>query len=94
MEIQTASFEELRAARDEINARLRELEKLAIEELEAKAKQFGFQLVKPNAGYIAPKPAVRYRDAQGNTWSGKGRKPGWVAEAEAAGVDLEQFRVQ
>jgi DNA-binding protein H-NS len=34
------------------------------------------------------KRAVKYRDASGNTWAGRGRKPAWLQ-----GKDIEQFRV-
>jgi DNA-binding protein H-NS len=41
----------------------------------------------------APK-TIKYRDAQGNTWSGgRGRKPDWVKAILAAGQDLEKFAV-
>lgn len=33
-----------------------------------------------------------YRDAAGNTWSGRGRRPGWLNAALAAGKSLEDFR--
>ncbi|MBK4736152.1 H-NS histone family protein [Noviherbaspirillum pedocola] len=31
---------------------------------------------------------VKFRDDQGNTWSGRGRKPAWIQ-----GKDADQFRV-
>jgi len=41
-----------------------------------------------------PSPTVKYRDPQGRTWSGgRGRKPQWVLDATAQGIDIEQFRV-
>ncbi len=47
-------------------------------------------------GARGPRAAARrdagYRDAAGNTWSGRGRRPGWVHEALAAGKTLEQLR--
>ena len=37
--------------------------------------------------------AVKYRNAQGETWSGgRGRKPNWVLEVVNSGGDLEKFR--
>lgn len=37
---------------------------------------------------------VKYRDpATGATWTGKGRKPGWMVEALAAGKKMEDFLV-
>jgi DNA-binding protein H-NS len=41
------------------------------------------------------KPARRaaFRDEAGNSWSGRGRRPGWVNAALAAGKSLDDFRV-
>ncbi|HUW29014.1 MAG TPA: H-NS histone family protein [Sulfuriferula sp.] len=36
-------------------------------------------------------PIARYRNAEGKTWSGRGRKPKWVVEAMAAGKTLEDL---
>src|SRR4051812_9819504 len=35
--------------------------------------------------------ASKYSDADGNTWSGKGKKPSWVEKAVAGGKTLEQL---
>lgn len=37
--------------------------------------------------------APKYRDAAGNTWSGRGFKPVWLREALAAGAALESFQI-
>ncbi len=34
---------------------------------------------------------ARYRNKEGQTWSGRGRKPKWVIEALAAGKTLEDM---
>lgn len=40
-----------------------------------------------------PAPA-KYQNADGQTWSGgRGRKPGWVTEALAAGRSLSDFEI-
>lgn len=38
---------------------------------------------------------VKYRDPAdpSRTWTGRGRKPGWLVEAEAAGRSLQDFAV-
>lgn len=42
----------------------------------------------------SPRPvAVKYRDAAGNTWTGRGFKPVWLRDALAAGRMLEDFKV-
>ena len=45
LDIQNASYEELKAARDEITVRIREVEKQSIEDLQARAAQFGLELI-------------------------------------------------
>ena len=46
---------------------------------------------------VAEKPrkilAVKYRDGEGNTWSGRGRAPRWLMAAEKNGQKREQFAV-
>ena len=37
--------------------------------------------------------ASKYRDDQGNQWTGRGLKPRWLAAALAAGKKLEDFAV-
>ena len=39
------------------------------------------------------KPAVKYKDDAGNTWSGKGKRPAWLNERLNAGHQLEEFLV-
>lgn len=41
------------------------------------------------AGKIAPK----YRDDAGNTWTGRGMKPRWLAAALKAGRRIEEFAI-
>jgi DNA-binding protein H-NS len=41
---------------------------------------------------IAQKEA-RYRNATGNTWSGKGEVPQWLRQAISAGQSLEHFQL-
>jgi DNA-binding protein H-NS len=36
---------------------------------------------------------VRYRDAFGHTWDGKGAPPQWVVQATSAGQSLEHFAI-
>jgi DNA-binding protein H-NS len=37
--------------------------------------------------------AVKYQDGQGNTWTGRGRTPVWLAAAEKAGRHRDEFKV-
>lgn len=54
----------------------------------------------PAAAKKAKKPAgspgkvpVKYRDGNGNSWTGRGSKPGWLQAALSAGQSLEAFSV-
>jgi DNA-binding protein H-NS len=35
----------------------------------------------------------KYEDSHGNTWTGRGKTPRWLAEALANGANIDQFRV-
>jgi DNA-binding protein H-NS len=37
--------------------------------------------------------AVKYRDEKGNTWTGRGKTPRWLVEAENAGKTRESFKI-
>lgn len=39
------------------------------------------------------KVAIKYKDASGNTWTGRGNKPRWLTAALANGKKLESFAV-
>jgi DNA-binding protein H-NS len=40
------------------------------------------------------KVAVRYRDPNGNTWTGRGKTPRWMVDAEKAGKKREEYLIQ
>lgn len=69
-------------------------------ELEAKAKELGFSLNQllndaPTKKKSAPiKPKYRNPENPDQTWSGRGRKPNWLADALAnKGTNLEDFAI-
>jgi len=55
----------------------------------ARARKAGTKLDGTERKAVAPK----YRDDQGNQWTGRGLKPRWLAAALAAGKKLEDFAV-
>jgi DNA-binding protein H-NS len=64
----------------------------------AKAVKSGRRRGRPKKADAATrKPAmkipVKYRDANGNAWTGRGKTPKWILEAEKAGKSKEQFRL-
>jgi DNA-binding protein H-NS len=67
--------------------------------LEAKAREMGFTLSEitdaaPSRKKRAPVAAkYAHPDNPSVTWSGRGRKPGWISEALAAGRSLNEFLI-
>lgn len=71
---------------------------LTIDDLGLSGKSSGVKpgIASPNAKGAAKKtgPAsAKFRDAAGNSWSGRGPKPGWLKAGLAAGKSLDSFRV-
>jgi len=40
------------------------------------------------------KVAVKYRDENGNTWTGRGKTPRWMIDAEKAGSKREEYLIK
>jgi len=40
------------------------------------------------------KVAIKYRDDKGNTWTGRGKTPRWLVEAEKSGKTRESFKIK
>lgn len=73
--------------------------KEAIAAVEAKAKEMGYTIAELlELKKKEPKPALPAKfvhpDDPSLTWSGRGRKPHWIAEAIAAGATLESLMVE
>jgi DNA-binding protein H-NS len=70
--------------------------KVAIAHYDLTAEQLGYSTsskrkgVKPGKSSAAELTA-RYADGRGNSWSGRGPRPGWLRDALAAGGTLEQL---
>ena len=70
-------------------------------ELVEKIRSAGYTIddIFPGAGSSSSKSKsstdVKYQDPSNpaNTWTGKGRKPKWLVEAESAGRSLEEFEL-
>jgi DNA-binding protein H-NS len=72
--------------------------KAALAELEEKARELGFSLAELTGGAVARKRAVAVAKFANpadpsDTWSGRGRKPRWFAEALAAGKTAEDMAI-
>jgi DNA-binding protein H-NS len=65
----------------------------------AKVVKRGSRRGRPRKADAAPKkPAtkipVKYRDANGNAWTGRGKTPKWIVDAENAGATRDKFKVE
>ena len=73
----------------------------ALAAAEAKAKEYGYSLAdltgapKKGKGKArgATPPKYRHTEDPTLTWSGRGRKPGWIKEAEDAGRNTDDFLI-
>lgn len=70
----------------------------AIAALEERAKEFGFKLEELTGLVTSKKRSAseaKYAHPENPsiTWSGRGRKPQWIAEGLAAGKSLEDFAI-
>jgi len=45
-------------------------------------------------GRSRKKAAPKYRGPKGELWSGRGRKPQWVLDAEKGGIPTETFKIK
>ena len=82
--------------------------KAAISAAQKVAKDHGFDLEEIAAGTAQSKPRKRKKKASGSigkpmyrhpekpevTWTGKGRQPVWIKEAEAAGRSRDEFLIK
>lgn len=60
-----------------------------VSELRFKSMGEGHVRVVAKRGVVAPK----YRGPEGQTWSGRGRQPGWLVALLAEGHTLEEFAI-
>ncbi len=70
----------------------------AFAKVDALANELGFALADlaefaPAKKRAASAPKYRHPENSEITWSGRGRKPAWIAEALAAGKSLEDFAI-
>lgn len=91
---------ELQKQAEEIKARE---QAAVIAEIREKIEQFGLTAEDLGFGGKAPagkkvpaarKVPVRYRDSAGNTWTGRGKRPGWLTQALANGKSMDDFLIR
>lgn len=98
-----ATYEDLIAQREELDRQIeaarRSEQAAAVEKVKALIKQF--QLTSEDCGFKQQKNAAKqkqvvpakFRGPNGETWSGRGRLPGWLAVIESQGGAREKFRI-
>ena len=83
-------FEQLRTLHREVGALIAEKRQQELQGLRERAAILGF-----TADDLTPQKAsranVKYRDSEGNTWSGKGKRPSWLQAKLGEGHDLSEF---
>ncbi|WJJ93614.1 H-NS histone family protein [Neopusillimonas aromaticivorans] len=96
-----ATYHELKAQAEMLLKEAEELRKQevaeAIRDIKEKMEQYGItaeDLVSSGKKMVSKKPAVvKYLGPNGEEWSGRGRTPGWMVEAEKRGSSREDFAV-
>jgi len=98
-----STYEKLIAQREELDRQIEAARRAelatAIETVSKLIKQF--QLTAEDCGFkqkksaIKPKHAVpaKFRGPNGETWSGRGRAPAWLAVLEGQGASREKFKI-
>ena len=101
MDLSELSLDELKTLHSKVAKAIDSFEdrrrKEAAAEVEAKARALGFTLadlydVSQKTKSVLP-PKYRHPENHSLTWSGRGRKPGWIKDATDAGTDLDTFLI-
>ena len=100
MTAQTAreKLAQLEAETKELTAKKNAIRAEVLAELKSDIATFGFTAAEL---FETPKPAKtkgtkepKYRDENGNTWAGVGKRPNWLTEAMKSGKSQEDFKVE
>jgi DNA-binding protein H-NS len=91
LDIQSLSFEELRALSRDVAALLAKRRHEALERLREEASILGFTPQELLPSKRKSETPAKYSDGNGNSWSGKGKRPGWLQQKIDEGHDLSEF---
>ena len=93
-----STLQELMAQKAEIEKQIEAHKPEAIAAIKSAMAASGVTLADlggvPRSGSTGAKRPIKYRDPQGNTWTGIGQRPRWVRKALSGGATLEQFAVK
>lgn len=102
IDLSAMSRAELVKLKEKVETALKAAEARALRDARKAAEkvvaEFGFsfeQVAETRGGVKRSKAAPRYRnpDNPEQTWTGRGRKPGWVHEALAKGADISDLEI-
>jgi len=102
-----SNYKELLAQREALDRKIEDARQAevaaAIAQVRQLVREFGLSAVdcgfpSPAGNKLAPKKATavvvpKYRSPDGQTWTGRGRPPIWLAAFEAQGRSREDFRI-
>ena len=95
-----ASYQEILSQIEDLKQKAQEARKQeiagAMTEIRRLMSEYGITLADlgGKSGKVKGRGAAKYRDpASGKTWSGRGRRPGWVLELESQGKSLDACRI-
>jgi DNA-binding protein H-NS len=89
--IQELSFEELRTLSREVAALIAKRRHEALERLREEASVLGFTAQELLPSRKKSDTSAKYTDGNGNSWSGKGKRPAWLLQKLAEGLSLEDL---
>ena len=98
--VQTAreKLAQLEAETKELTAKKNAIREEVLKELKSDIATFGFTAADlfdtPKTTKSKSTKDVKYRDENGNTWAGVGKRPKWLTEAIAAGKSQEDFLIK
>lgn len=90
-DIQSLSFEELRTLSREVAALLAKRRHEALERLRDEASILGFTAQELLPSKKKSETTAKYSDGNGNSWSGKGKRPAWLQQKLDDGHELSDF---
>jgi DNA-binding protein H-NS len=91
LDIQSLSFEELRGLSRAVADLLAKRRHEALERLREEASILGFTPQELLPSKRKPDTSAKYSDGNGNSWSGKGKRPRWLQQKIDEGHDLSEF---
>jgi DNA-binding protein H-NS len=93
LDIASLSFEELRTLSREVAALIAKRRHETLERLREEASILGFTADELIPSKKKSESVAKFTDGNGNSWSGKGKRPGWLIQAIAEGANIEDFAV-